>query len=153
MPVQPLDAPAGDALPPEPASVPEVAIGDPRFRALLCEEEWASLPAAVRRRFSKRLANGASTVYAGEVLETWMSRRGWLIAQLLRLIGGPLPFARNRHVPAVVVVTEDRSGGGQGWTRPHRRHGGLPPGGHSCQRLAGPPRPPGYSAHRLATPR
>jgi len=138
MPVQTLDAPAGDALSPEPAGVPEVAIGDPRFRALLCEEEWASLPAAVRRRFSKRLANGASTVYAGEVLETWMSRRGWLVAQLLRLIGGPLPFARNRHVPAVVIVTEDRSVCGQVWTRLYGRHGGFPQVVHSCKRFAGP---------------
>jgi len=138
MPVQTLDAPGGDALPPEPAGVPEVAIGDPRFRALLCEEEWASLPAAVRRRFSKRLANGASTVYAGEVLETWMSRRGWLVAQLLRLIGGPLPFARNRHVPAVVIVTEDRSVCGQVWTRLYGRHGGFPQVVHSCKRFAGP---------------
>ena len=138
MPVETLDAPAGDALPLEPAGVPEVAIGDPRFRALLCEQEWASLPPAVRRRFSKRLANGASTVYAGEVLETWMSRRGWLIAQLLRLIGGPLPFARNRHVPAVVIVTEDRSVGGQVWTRLYGRHGGFPQVVHSCKRFAGP---------------
>src|SRR5215813_11903013 len=138
MPVQTLDAPAGDALSPEPAGVPEVAIGDPRFRALLCEEEWASLPAAVRRRFSKRLANGASTVYAGEVLETWMSRRGWLIAQLLRLIGGPLPFARNHHVPAVVIVTEDRSVGGQVWTRLYGRRGGFPQVVHSCKRFSGP---------------
>jgi len=138
MPVETLDAPAGDALPLEPAGVPEVAIGDPRFRALLCEQEWASLPPAVRRRFSKRLANGASTVYAGEVLETWMSRRGWLIAQLLRLIGGPLPFARNRHVPAVVIVTEDRSVGGQVWTRLYGRHGAFPQVVHSCKRFAGP---------------
>src|SRR5262249_17933662 len=101
-----------DALPLKPAGVPEVAIGDPRFRALLREEEWAALPAAVRRRFSKRLANGASTVYAGEVLETWMSRRGWLIAQLLRLIGGPLPAARRRY------------GGGGGGGCPARRPGG-----------------------------
>jgi len=138
MPVETLEAPAGDALPLKPARVPEVEIGDPRFRALLREEEWAALPAAVRRRFSKRLANGASTVYAGEVLETWMSRRGWLVAQLLRLIGGPLPFARNRHVPAVVIVTEDRSVCGQVWTRLYGRHGGFPQVVHSCKRFAGP---------------
>ena len=59
-----------------------------RFRALLRERDWASLPAAIRRRFSKRLPPGGSTVYAGEVLETRMNFGGWLLAQALRLIGG-----------------------------------------------------------------
>ena len=52
-------------------------LGDLRFRALMREDDWASLPPAIRRRFSKRLAGGESVVYGGEVLETWMSRAGW----------------------------------------------------------------------------
>src|SRR5947209_19501196 len=83
--------------------------GDTRFRALMRAEEWASLPVAIRRRFSKRLANGATVLYTGEVLETTMSRPGWLLAQAARLIGGPLPLMRNRHVPAIVAVTEDQA--------------------------------------------
>jgi hypothetical protein len=43
------------------------ALGDPRFRALLSEEDWAALPVAVRRRFSKRLADGSAAVYVGKV--------------------------------------------------------------------------------------
>ncbi len=50
--------------------------GDTRFRSLMRAEDWESLPAAIRRRFSKRLANGATALYAGEVLETTMSRMG-----------------------------------------------------------------------------
>jgi hypothetical protein len=120
----------------EPA--PDLVFNDPRFRALLREEEWASLPPAIRRRFSKRLANGASAVYAGEVLETQMSRAGWWLAQAARLIGGPLPLRRSRHVPAVVTVTEDRAVCGQVWTRIYGRRGGYPQVVNSCKRFAGP---------------
>jgi len=111
--------------------------GDRRFRMLMREEEWASLPLAIRRRFSKRLANGATVLYAGEVLETTMSRAGWLLAQAARLIGGPLPLMRNRHVPALVAVTEDHSSGGQIWTRLYGRCGGFAQVVHSCKRFAG----------------
>jgi Domain of unknown function (DUF4166) len=112
--------------------------GDTRFRALMCAEDWESLPLPIRRRFSKRLANGATALYAGEVLETTMSRVGWLWAQALRLIGGPLPLTRNRHVPAVVAVTEDHASRGQIWTRLYGRPGGFAQVVHSCKRFAGP---------------
>ena len=52
---------------------PDPKLGDLRFRALMREREWSALPAAIRRRFSKRLPDGGTTVYAGEVLETRMS--------------------------------------------------------------------------------
>ena len=52
---------------------PDPTLGDFRFRALLRERDWSSLPDAIRRRFSKRLPHGGTTVYAGEVLETRMS--------------------------------------------------------------------------------
>ena len=58
--------------------------GDDRFRALMPLEEWDALPTAIRRRFSKRLAGGETVVYAGEVLETWMSR-----ARLVARAGDP----------------------------------------------------------------
>jgi uncharacterized protein DUF4166 len=114
------------------------ALGDLRFRALLGEADWAALPPAVRRRFSKRLADGNTAVYVGKVLETWMSRTGWLLAQALRLIGGPLPTARDAGVPAVVSVTEDMAGGGQVWTRLYARRRGFPQVIHSAKRFCGP---------------
>jgi len=116
----------------------EGALGDPRFRALLSKEDWAALPAAVRRRFSRRLAGGSTAVYVGTVVETWMSRAGWLLAQALRLIGGPLPASRQAHLPAVVAVTEDMQSGGQVWTRLYARRRGFPQVIHSCKRFCGP---------------
>jgi hypothetical protein len=136
-----LDVPVDPGLDllPQPGNPPPLdEAGDPRFRALLPSPEWSALPPAVRRRFSKRLTGGATAVYAGEVLETCMSRAGWLLAQAARLIGGPLPFTRNAHVAAVVAVSEDKIGGGQVWTRVYARRNGFPQVVHSAKRFAGP---------------
>ena len=133
---------------PEPSSEPRLEIGDLRFRALMTEEDWASLPLAIRRRFSNRLAGGQTIVYAGETLETWMSRAGWWLAPAARLIGGPLPLTRDIqgrstrapivHVASVVTVTEDIATGGQIWTRLYARRKSFPQVIHSCKRFAGP---------------
>jgi hypothetical protein len=121
--------------PPRPRS--DGSLGDLRFRALLSNEDWASLPLPVRRRFSKRLAGGRTIVYAGEVLETRMNGAGWCLAQLAWLIGGPLPTSRAANVPAVVIVTEDMATGGQIWTRLYARRDGFPQIIHSSKRFAG----------------
>jgi hypothetical protein len=113
-------------------------LGDLRFRALLSAEDWAALPPPIRRRFSKRLAGGHTVVYVGEVVETVMSRGGWLLAQVARLIGAPLPTSRDAGVPSVVTVTEDMATGGQIWTRLYTRRQGFPQVIHSSKRFAGP---------------
>jgi Domain of unknown function (DUF4166) len=110
---------------------------DLRFRTLLPADEWAKLPAAIQRRFSKRLANGATSVYVGEVREMYVSRLGWLLTQALRLIGGPLPTTLATNVPSVVTVTEDMATGGQIWTRLYVRRNGFPQVIHSSKRFAG----------------
>src|SRR5216684_331765 len=135
-------------LPRDPEPHPRPELGDLRFRALMTETEWASLPPAIRRRFSKRLAGGQTIVYAGEILESWMSRAGWWLAQTARLIGGPLPLTRDAqvrsaraptiHVASVVTVTEDMATGGQIWTRLYARRKGFPQVIHSSKRFAGP---------------
>ena len=113
-------------------------LGDLRFRTLLPDADWARLPPAIRRRFSKRLAAGGTAVYTGEVVEAWMSRAGWLLAQLLRLIGGPLPTGRDVGVPAVVSVTEVAAGSGQVWTRVYGRRRAFPQVVHSRKLFRGP---------------
>lgn len=117
---------------------PESELSDFRFRALMSDEAWSSLPSAIRRRFSKRVTAGHARVYAGEVLETRMSTVGWLLAQVLRLVGSPLPTTRCSHLPSVVTVTEDRASGGQVWTRLYARPRGFPQVVHSSKRFAGP---------------
>jgi uncharacterized protein DUF4166 len=131
-------APGNPGLRPNPEPSPGLRsdLGDVRFRALMRAEDWASLPPAIRRRFSTRLAGGQTMVYAGEVLESWMSRAGWWLAQAARLIGGPLPLTRDAHVPSVVTVTEGM--GGQIWTRLYARRKGFPQIVHSSKRFAGP---------------
>jgi Domain of unknown function (DUF4166) len=123
---------------PRPAPRDEPELGDLRFRALMREADWLALPLSIRRRFSKRLAGGATVVYVGETLTNDMSRAGWLLAQAARLIGGPLPLVRDPHAPSVVTVTEDVAARGQHWTRLYARRRGFPQVVHSSKRFAGP---------------
>jgi hypothetical protein len=147
-----LDVTSPDVAPNSaPASAPTSELSDFRLRALMSETDWASLPLAIRRRFSRHLVGGQSIVYAGEILESRMSRAGWWLAQAARLIGGPLPRTRsahisngrasNVHVPSVVTVTGGNWGkdsGGQIWTRLYARRKGFPQVIHSSKRFAGP---------------
>jgi hypothetical protein len=113
-------------------------LDDHRFRALLSNEDWGRLPLAVWRRFSKRLADGATVVYVGEIDEVDVSRAGWWLAQAARAIGAPLPLVYERGAPMIVTVTEDAACGGQTWTRICARACGFPQVIHSCKRFEGP---------------
>ena len=113
-------------------------LDDHRFRTLLSDEDWGRLPLAVWRRFSKRLADGATIVYVGEVDEVDCSRAGWWLAQAARGIGGPLPLVYERGAPMIVAVTEDAACGGQTWTRICTRSTGFSQVIHSCKRFEGP---------------
>lgn len=126
-------------LPPKP-TVPAGAteLSDDRYRNLLGEARWRALPHDVRRRFSKHLAAGAATIYRGEVVATELSRAGWLLAQLARLVGGPLPYIADATGPAVVTVTEEPALHGQIWSRQYARPGRFPQVIHSAKRFTGP---------------
>ena len=123
---------------PSTAAPHQKLLDDHRFRALLPAEDWGRLPVAIWRRFSKRLMEGATVIYAGEVEEAAFSRTGWWIAQATRLIGGPLPTRAATGVPIIVAVTEDAASGGQIWTRICARRNGFPQVIHSVKRFAGP---------------
>lgn len=114
------------------------ALGDLRFRALLSDEDWAALPAAVRARFSHRLSDGATIVYAGRVTAMERSGLGAVLAHALRPIGAPLPLWREEGGASVISVTEDGAGGGQVWTRLYARPSGFPQIIHSAKRFGGP---------------
>lgn len=116
---------------------PDGDLVDLRFRALLPEADWNTLPAAVRRRFSKRMAHGATVVYRGDVVTIEAHPLGRLLAQAARLIGGPLPLVFDPDA-SVVTVTEDAAGQGQVWSRMYVRPNGFPQVIHSAKRFAGP---------------
>jgi hypothetical protein len=113
-------------------------LGDLRFRALVADAAWTQLPAAVRQRFSKRLAAGHTVVYVGEILQTRMSGLGRWLARAARVIGSPFPTFCDANIPSVVTVSEDGTSGGQIWTRLYLRRNGLPQVIHSRKRFAGP---------------
>jgi hypothetical protein len=115
-----------------------ILLDDHRFHDLLPDEDWGRLPLAIWRRFSKRFADGETVVYVGTVEEARFNRAGWWLAQLARVIGGPLPTGSETGVPMVVTVTEDAASGGQIWTRVCARSSGFPQVIHSAKRFAGP---------------
>jgi hypothetical protein len=123
---------------------PEQKIGsapvhiDHRFRQLVSKAEWEALPAAVRKRFSKKLTGGATAVYSGAVKGFRVTRVGRILAHALRLIGAPLPLFNHIDVPTVVTVTEDVRTGGQIWTRTYANRSGFPQVIHSAKRFSGP---------------
>ena len=117
---------------------PAKLLDDSRFRALLSDDDWGRLPVATWRRFSTRRADGGTVVYVGEVDDASVSRIGWWLVQLARLIGGPLPTGTETGVPMIVTVTEDEASGGQIWTRICARRDGFPQVIHSSKRFAGP---------------
>jgi len=117
---------------------PAKLLDDSRFRALLSNDDWGRLPVATWRRFSTRRADGGTIVYVGEVDDARVSRIGWWLVQLARLIGGPLPTGAETGVPMIVTVTEDEASGGQIWTRICARRDGFPQVIHSSKRFAGP---------------
>ena len=116
--------------------IPEGGLADLRFRALLPADQWLSLPGTVKRRFSKRLGCGQVALYAGRIVETRFNRMGWMLAQTMRLLGGPLPLSRDVNTTAVVSVGEDPKGG-QLWTRLYHRNEGFPQMINSAKRFAG----------------
>ncbi|MEW5964729.1 MAG: DUF4166 domain-containing protein [Pseudomonadota bacterium] len=128
----PTDAPERQR---ETAAAP---LRDLRFRALVGERAWSGLPAAVRARFSKRLAPGEIALYKGAVVATELSRIGRVLAFLARVIGAPLPLTDGATGPAVVAVTEEPSLGGQIWSRSYARAGRFPQVVHSAKRFRGP---------------
>ncbi|WP_208349162.1 DUF4166 domain-containing protein [Pseudaestuariivita rosea] len=112
---------------------------DHRFRDLLGDQAWFLLPPAIRRRFGKRLKGGSSVTYQGQVVTMRMTAAGWCFAQLVRLIGSPLPYDRSSAgQAAVVVVTEDQQSDGQFWVRQYGRAQGFPQVVHSSKRFDGP---------------
>jgi hypothetical protein len=131
--------------------------GAGQFAVLLPPGHWAKLPATVRRRFERKALADAAITYAGEVVECRMTAAGWLLAQAARLIGAPLPLGRDTGVPATVCITEDRTGGGQYWSRNYGRAAGFPQVIQSAKRFAGPTGLEEYLGHgigialRLAT--
>lgn len=120
-----------------PSAMPQAECDSP-FVRLLGPAAWTSLPIAVRRRFLRKIAAGASVTYAGEVVECRISRLGWLLAQAARLIGAPLPLSTDCGTPATVSVTEDRKGRGQFWSRHYGRLNGFPQVIQSTKRFTGP---------------
>ena len=116
----------------------EAGIRDARFRALLKRDQWERLPPEVQERFSKRLNGAQVALYRGVVVDMWVSRLGWVLAQACRLFGAPLPLSRQAGGSAIVSVSEGHRCAGQCWTRIYARKHGFPQVIHSTKRFAGP---------------
>jgi hypothetical protein len=134
--VRMLQEPAAPQVCPDSVVSNGPELGDLRFAALL-GPAWVSLPPAVQRRFSKRLAGGRTAVYVGEVAHVEASWAGRTLARLALLIGGPLPLVWTAPTASVVTVAECPDGG-QLWTRIYSRPRGAPQVILSSKQFAGP---------------
>src|SRR5450432_2946896 len=122
-----------------------MALNSPRARARAVETRfarlagasWTQLPAPIRWRFSRHLADGERTVYLGEVAATHMTIVGRLIAQVARLVGAPLPLEAGGCMPVTVIVTGSERLRGQVWTRIYDRARGFPQVIQSVKRFGG----------------
>jgi len=117
---------------------PSEALGDLRFRTLLSDDAWWSLPVAIRARFSKRMGPGDMTVYVGQVTEMRLSFAGQVLVRLAKLIGGPFPTTTYVGAASIVTVTEHAASGGQTWTRLYACRKARPQIIHSTKTFAGP---------------
>lgn len=91
---------------------------DPSFRRLIGLEAWRRLPECVRARFGVKPTPGGAIRFAGRmetIAATWPAR---LMAQLCRLIGGPLPWRTGSGVPAAITLSAAE--GGIVWERSYR---------------------------------
>ena len=124
---------------PAPAPSSGKLLDDNRFRTLLPPEEWGRLAgrhlAAIFKTPRRRRAPSSMSARSRRRPSAGI---GWWLAQVTRLIGGPLPTGRETGVPIVVTVTEDAASGGQIWTRLCARSSGFPQVIHSAKRFAGP---------------
>jgi len=112
---------------------------DDRFATLVGHAAWRTLPAAVRKRFGKRVKRGVSVTYQGQVVSMRMNFAGRILAHMARIIGAPLPYDMSSiNQPATVTVTEDIAGNGQFWIRQYGRKAGFPQVVQSSKRFAGP---------------
>ena len=116
--------------------VARACAGETRF-ARLAGDSWMLLPAPIRRRFSRHLADGERLVYLGEVAATHMTMAGRLIAQLARLVGAPLPLETSGRGPVTVIVTGSERLCGQVWTRIYDRERSFPQVIQSVKRFSG----------------
>ena len=108
-----------------PAGTDSTVFVETRF-SRLAGHSWMRLPAPIRRRFSRHLADGQRIVYLGEVAATHMTIVGRVVAQLARLVGAPLPLEASGCVPVTVIVTGSERLCGQVWTRIYDRGHGFP---------------------------
>jgi hypothetical protein len=119
------------------ATDPRQIQSDPLYREILGEAAWQRLAPAVRLRFGLKPGRGEAFRYEGVMAEVRCSRAGWLLAQLLRMIGTPLAPYSGRHVPTIVEVLPERHGAGLLWRRVYRFAGRAPVAVSSIKRPDG----------------
>lgn len=110
---------------------------DLRFRALISDQDWKKLPPAVQERFTARIEGGECKVFVGEIVKMKSGFIGKTLANLVRVIGAPLPLCAKVGTATTVSVTEDYVTGGQNWTRIYANHKGFPQVINSVKRFCG----------------
>ncbi len=107
------------------------------FSDLLPDRHWRRLPPAIRQRFARAFTPNHTVCYLGYTIDNRMSRLGWCLAQVARLVGSPLPLFTNTG-PVAVTVTDHEGNAGQSWCRIYHRERGFAQCIQSIKRFRGP---------------
>jgi hypothetical protein len=98
----------------------------PDFAALVGSDGWRRLAGDIRRRFSEVPCEGHPIRYRGTMRIVACSRAGFVLAQLLRLLGTPFAPYAGSEIPVDIVLSRDPADGGIVWDRVYRYPGHAP---------------------------
>ena len=119
------------------ATIKPQQLTDDRFEKLIGQQAWQQLPILVRNRFSKTLANNRIVYYRGKNTQLKRNIFGTILAQVLRIVGAPLPIFKEVNLPSIVTVYEDKNSGGQVWSRQYQRENKPPQVIESVKKFSG----------------
>ena len=104
----------------------------------LLQHQWQHLPHALKRRFIKTTSPGQIVIFKGRIHKTRLSKLGWAVAKLAKIVGGPLPESNKNQGHATVIVQESPDQTGQIWTRIFPSHKEMPHISQSKKEFQGP---------------
>jgi len=98
----------------EKANLAQTSCYDDEAYQRVIGDQWAELASDIQQRFASQLCR---KTYVGKMRYVHLSKIGWVLAKLTRLIGRPLAQSTGRHIPTRVEVFYNAAKQGMMWER------------------------------------